>query len=137
MAGWAHGHYPGRKLPARVLPGLKSVGFWDAAHEQSWATDPHCNEGIEFTYVANGQCSLDLDGERYTLKPGDVSITRPWQPHRCGAPYVGATRLFWFIVDVGVPNANTARRWRWPDWILLTPSDRTEFARLLHWHGES
>ena len=131
---WAHGHYPGRKLPARVLPGLRSVGFWDAAHEQSWATDTHCNEGIEFTYVENGQCSLDLEGKRHTLKPGDVSVTRPWQPHRCGAPYIGSTRLFWFVVDVGVPKADTARRWRWPDWILLTPSDRKEFARLLHWH---
>ena len=132
MAGWAHGHYPGRRLPARVLPGLNSIGFWDARHEQNWATAPHRNEGIEFTYVENGRVSLDLKRNRYILKPGDVSVTRPWQLHQCGAPQVGCTRVFWFILDVGVRSTNTAQHWRWPDWILLTPSDRREFARQLN-----
>jgi hypothetical protein len=31
-----HGHYPGRVLPKNTLPGLKTVGFWDAEEPQIW-----------------------------------------------------------------------------------------------------
>lgn len=132
MLGWAHGHYPGRKLPSHILPGLNTVGFWNADHEQDWATGIHCNEGIELTYVENGQVTLEVEGQSYTLSADDLSATRPWQTHRLGAPHVGPTRVHWFMLDVGVQRA--AERWRWPDWILLTPADRQEFARRLNKH---
>ena len=50
-----HGHYPGRLLPPRVLPGLSSLGFWDASGEQDWGLEPHRNEGIEIVFLETGQ----------------------------------------------------------------------------------
>ncbi len=46
-----HGHYPGRPLPRGAVPGVKSVGFWDAVADQDWALDWHRNEGIELTFL--------------------------------------------------------------------------------------
>ena len=43
-----HGHYPGRQLPAGTLPGLKTVGYWNAAEPQTWGLSWHRNEGSTY-----------------------------------------------------------------------------------------
>jgi hypothetical protein len=32
-----HGHYPGRRLPRHALPGVKTIGFWDAQQAHSFS----------------------------------------------------------------------------------------------------
>jgi len=133
LAAWGHGHYPGRRLPRGVLPAVKSVGFWDARHDQSWGLDWHRNEGIELTFLERGRIDFAVDGQRFHLRPGDLTITRPWQRHRVGDPHVGAGRLHWLILDVGVRRPN--QPWRWPSWLILTDDDRAELTRMLQ-HNE-
>ena len=38
------GHYPGTPVPANILPGLNSIGFWNANGTQDWGLDPQRNE---------------------------------------------------------------------------------------------
>ena len=45
------GHYPGNPLDATVLPGLNSMGFWNATRAQDWGHELHRNEGIEIVYL--------------------------------------------------------------------------------------
>lgn len=125
----ARGSYPGARLPARAVPGVLSVGFWDARHDQDWGLPVHRNEGIEFTFMASGRTGFSVDGQTRVLRPGDLTVTRPWQPHRVGLPTVGSGRLVWLILDVGVRRPH--QPWRWPSWIVLSRDDRNDLTRLL------
>lgn len=125
----ARSHYPGARLPAGALPGLMSVGFWDAQTDQEWGLDWHRNEGIELTFLESGTLGFAVEGRRHQLDPGTLTITRPWQPHRVGLPNVGRGRLHWVILDVGVRQPHQA--WDWPDWLVLARSDLAELSRLL------
>ena len=92
------GAYPGRSLPPGALPHLKSVGFWHADHDQDWGLDWHRNEGIEITFLESGEIGFGVNNHRYAPRPGDLMITRPWQPHTVGTPTIGASRLHWLIL---------------------------------------
>lgn len=129
LEAMARGTYPGDRLAPRAVPGVRSVGFWDARHDQDWGLPVHRNEGIEFTYMASGSTGIEVDGRSYALRPGDLLVTRPWQPHRVGGPRVGAGRLHWLILDVGVRRPH--QPWRWPAWLVLDPPDLAELTRLL------
>jgi AraC-like DNA-binding protein len=128
-----HGHYPGKKLPRNMLRGLKSVGFWDANHDQTWGLDWHRNEGIELTFLETGGLDFGVEDASYLLRPNDLTITRPWQPHRIGSPHVTAGRLHWLILDVGVRRPD--QPWRWPPWVVLTRQDLAELTQILR-HNE-
>ena len=123
------GTYPGRPLPDGVLPNVSSIGFWDATHDQTWGLGEHRNEGLEITYLDNGRLGFVVDERRYLLAPGQLTITRPWQPHSVGDPMVGASRLYWLILDVGVRQPH--QPWRWPPGLVLTAADRTELTEML------
>ena len=100
------------RRPARdALPGVRTVGIWDARHDQDWGLDWHRNEGIELTCSSAAGCLRHRCG-RPRLRPGDLTITRPWQRHRVGHPHVTTGRLHWLILDVGVRRPN--QEWRWP-----------------------
>ena len=135
----AHGHYPGHRLPRNALSALKTVGFWDAEHDQDWGLDWHRNEGLELTYLERGTLAFALDDQRHALHPDDLTITRPWQPHCVGDPHVTAGRLHWVILDVGVRHPHQA--WRWPGWLVLTKADIQELTDFLRqneqpvWHA--
>ncbi len=128
-----HGHYPGRRLPRGALPGVKSVGFWDSDHDQRWGLDWHRNEGLELTYLERGRLGFAVDRETYHLLPDNLTVTRPWQRHRVGEPHVGAGRLHWLILDVGVRRPD--QPWRWPSWLVLAKPDRDELTHILR-HNE-
>ena len=121
--------YPGRRLPASELPGLRSAGTWDAACAQGWGLPPHRNEGIEITFLASGEIAAQIENRSQTLHHGEFLITRPWQPHQLGNPHVGPSRLIWLILDVGVRRPH--QNWRWPSWIILNRSDLAELTRCL------
>jgi AraC family L-rhamnose operon regulatory protein RhaS len=129
----ARGQYPGLPLPPNVLTEVRAVGFWDADHPQSWGLDWHRNEGIELTYVSRGKVRFAVDDEDFLLKQGDMTITRPWQAHRVGDPNIGACRLHWLILDVGVRRPN--QTWCWPRWLSLAEADVQELTTLLS-HNE-
>jgi len=133
LRAWSHPCYPGIQLPRRFLPQMRSMGVWDAPRAQSWGLDMHCNEGIEFTYLARGQVAFEVDGQTYPLKKGDFTITRPWQFHRVGNPTVAASRLYWLILDVNMRRPNQA--WHWPDWIICSRDDLKQLTNLLR-HNE-
>jgi len=129
-----HGHYPGRRLPPAALPGVKTVGFWDAEGPQGWGLDWHRNEGVELTWLERGTLGFAVEQTAVQLRPNDLTITRPWQRHRVGCPQVGAGRLHWLILDVGVRRPHQA--WRWPAWIVLSPTDLRELTNCLRLNEE-
>jgi len=128
------GGYPGRQIPGRLLCGVCSVGFWDAAHAQSWGLPWHRNEGIELTWLESGSLNFQTEKGLHALRPGDLTITRPWQPHRLGNPHIGAGRLHWLILDIGVRQPH--QEWRWPVWIMLTRDDLAELTDYLRRNEE-
>ncbi len=127
------GAYPGRPMPPGVVPHVKTVGFWDADHDQDWGLEEHRNEGIELTYLERGSVGFYVEGEAHPLRPGDLTVTRPWQPHSVGDPCVAAGRLHWLILDVGVRQPH--QPWNWPSWLVLSKTDLRELTEMLH-HNE-
>lgn len=124
-----HGAYPGLKLPGTMLPELRNAGYWDIPDPQPWGLDWHRNEGIEFTCLTTGHLEFAVEDRAFSLRPGDMTITRPWQQHRVGAPHVGASRLIWVILDVGVRRPNQS--WSWPSWLVLTREECQRLSILL------
>lgn len=118
FAALARGHYPGHRLESGVLPGLSTVGHWDADREQRWALPWHRNEGIEIGYLESGTVEFAVDGREFSLHPGDITVTRPWQLHCVGQPHLRPNRLHWLILDVGIRQPR--QPWGWPDWLLLS-----------------
>ncbi len=116
-----------------MLPGVSTLGYWDAKRSQAWGLDWHRNEGIEITYLSRGRLDFAVDDHSYPLEAGQVTITRPWQQHRVGDPEVRASRLFWLILDVSVRRPN--QEWHWPDWLILAPADLRELTVKLR-HNE-
>jgi AraC-like DNA-binding protein len=127
------GHYPGTRVPQNILPGLNSIGFWNASGLQDWGLDEHRNEGIEFVFLETGRMVFTVDRRRFDLESGHLTITRPWQLHKLGAPNIGPGRLHWLILDVGVRRPH--QDWRWPKWVVLTKNDLAELTRKLR-HSE-
>lgn len=127
------GHYPGIPIPQNVLPGLNSIGFWDAGGTQDWGENPHRNEGVEIIFLETGSMVLTAD-KQHPLRAGHFTITRPWQLHKLGAPNIGPGRLHWLILDVGVRRPH--QNWRWPEWVVLTKDDLAELTRKLR-HNEN
>ena len=126
FAALARGHYPGQRLDSDVLPGLSTVGHWDAHKEQGWALPWHRNEGIEIGYLESGTVEFAVDGREFSLHPGDITVTRPWQLHCVGQPALRPNRLHWLILDVGIRRPH--QLWKWPHWLLLHQRE-LEFLR--------
>lgn len=116
-------------MPGEVLPQVCSIGFWDAARNQTWGLGEHRNEGIEITYLDNGCLGFVVDGHSYPLSAGHLTITRPWQPHSVGNPEIAASRLYWLILDVGVRQPH--QPWKWPPWLVLAPADLKDLTAML------
>src|SRR5687767_285217 len=72
------GAYPGRSLRGKALSGVCSIGYWDLDHPQTWGLGWHRNEGLEFTYLERGGLSFAIGSDQMSLKPGALTITRPW-----------------------------------------------------------
>lgn len=127
--GLSHGHYPGRIMPANVLPGLSHIGFWDAVGTQDWGMAPHRNEGLEIVLLETGRMDFHLEKMPHHLHAGSLTVTRPWQLHCHGIPHVGPGRLHWLILDVQALYPK--EKWKWPAWVILTPADLKELTRKL------
>ena len=128
MQARVRGQYPGTPLEGGRLPGLRTIGYWDAVGPQNWGLPMHRNEGIEICYLLSGGLAFATDHESVLLRPGDITITRPWQRHRLGAPNIGPCRLFWVILDVQSGSGREA--WQFPDWIGPDAESRRELLRI-------
>jgi AraC-like DNA-binding protein len=125
----SHGHYPGTRISPQILQGVPSMGFLDVIGVQNWGIPPHRNEGVEICYQETGKSVLTVDGEAFQSCTNTLSITRPWQLHSLGAPYLKPGRFHWLIIDVGVRRPNQS--WTLPDWCVLTPADQEELITKL------
>jgi AraC family L-rhamnose operon regulatory protein RhaS len=121
--------YPGMRLGADRLQGLCSTGCWNAGPGQKWGLPLHRNEGIEISFLASGQTPITIGGKPGVLSHDEFMITRPWQPHQIGNPHIGACKLIWLIIDVGVRRPHQA--WKWPDWVVLDRADLEMLTRFL------
>ena len=140
FAALARGNYPGPRLPDNDLKELCMAGYWSAPGQQDWGLTWHCNEGIEIGYLSAGCLPFHVESKSLEVRPGDLTITRPWQRHRLGNPNVPSCHYSWFILDVGVRRPNQA--WHWPKWLLLPKSALLRLTELLSqneapvWHGD-
>jgi AraC family L-rhamnose operon regulatory protein RhaS len=139
LAGIKRGEYPGINIPDGYLPGIRNICMWDIHTNQDWGLGWHRNEGIEITFLENGSLPFEVSPtQRFTLKPNDLTITRPWQPHKVGSPHVSTSRLYWIILDVSVRRPH--QEWKWPNWIILSEDDLEELTHMLRkneqpvWH---
>lgn len=128
MEARVRGQYPGTPLESGRLPGLRTIGYWDAQGPQHWGLPMHRNEGIEICYLLSGELTFATDHESVLLRPGDITITRPWQRHRLGDPHIRACRLLWLILDV--ESADDREEWQFPDWIGPDEAARRELLRI-------
>lgn len=131
FAALARGHYPGHRLDPDMLPGVATIGHWDASKEQQWGLPWHRNEGIEIGFLESGAVKFAVDGRGFALQAGDLTVTQPWQLHRIGEPNMGPNRLHWLILDVGIRHPK--QPWMWPGWLLLSPR---ELEQLKHYLSE-
>jgi AraC family L-rhamnose operon regulatory protein RhaS len=129
LAALGRGSYPGGRLPGRDLKELLMAGYWDAAADQDWGLDWHCNEGIEIGYLAAGRLPFAVGEKSFLLEAGDLTITRPWQRHRVGNPNVSASYYSWIILDVGMRRPN--QPWHWPKWLLSSKSGLKRLTDML------
>lgn len=129
LEAWAKLSYPGYGVSDKVLPGINTIGYWDAQHPQEWGLDYHRNEGIEITFLETGSMSFSVEDDEYLLTSDNFTITRPWQLHKVGNPNVGVGKLHWLIIDVGVRHPH--QEWKWPSWILLNKTDLEELSKML------
>jgi AraC-like DNA-binding protein len=136
----SRGGYPGTRLPGGELKELCMAGFWDAPGQQDWGLGWHCNEGIEIGYVSAGRLPFGIGRKSLTVRPGELTITRPWQRHRVGDPNVPACHYSWVILDVGMRRPN--QPWQWPKWLLFPKSGLASLTETLRqnedpvWHGD-
>lgn len=126
--------YPGDRLDHNTL-GLNSIGYWDAHETQDWGLDWHRNEGIEFHFLESGSMPYAQENKQVVLKPGHLTITRPWEAHKVGNPYIGMGKFYWVILDLGVRRPH--QEWRWPDWITLTKRDLDRLTTILRQNDQS
>jgi AraC family L-rhamnose operon regulatory protein RhaS len=73
--------------------------FGDARHRSAeQRLEPHYNPGIEVCLCRSGVYRWDVEGREVELRPGDLSVTRPWQRHSARDSVLGPGRLCWIIL---------------------------------------
>jgi AraC family L-rhamnose operon regulatory protein RhaS len=128
MEARVRGQYPGTPLAEGRLPGLRTIGYWDAVGPQAWGLPMHRNEGIEICYLLHGETTFATGRQSVPLRPGDITITRPWQLHRLGDPHIRPCRMFWLILDV--ESGKGRQQWQFPGWIGPDFEARRELLRI-------
>lgn len=124
-----HGHYYGTPLAENILPGVCTVGYWNARSEQNWKLAWHRNEGLELDFEASGSNGFATTENQASLRSDDLAVVRPWQLHQIGTPSVRRGVRLWLILDVGITDPNSA--WSWPSWVSLTDPDKARLTSIL------
>lgn len=129
MAAFARQGYPGTPLPSRMLPGLQSIGYWDAATDQTWGSGWTSIESLVVGYVSRGRMDCRIGIHTSALKSGQLFIVPPGQPHYLGAPCISASRLHWLVLDLGIRPQPAS--YHWPSWVILSKKELEHLALLL------
>jgi len=75
------------------------VMFGDARHRSAeQELIPHYNTGIEICLCRSGVYRWDVEGESVEIRPGEPSITLPWELHSGQNNLLGPGRLNWIVV---------------------------------------
>lgn len=78
------------------------VMFGDARHRTAeQRLGPHYNAGIEICLSRSGVYRWDVEGRPVEIRPGECSITLPWQKHSGQNRVLGPGRLSWIILAAG------------------------------------
>ena len=123
------GHYFGESVPDDALPGLCTVGTWDARDDQNWTLDWHRNEGVELNFQASGHNVFQTSEREFQLESGDLVFVAPWRLHRFGVPNVRRGVRVWAMIDLQIDAPNSP--WIWPSWIVLTDADKKRLASII------
>jgi AraC family L-rhamnose operon regulatory protein RhaS len=121
--------YPGVALKKSEAPGICSLGYWRTIGEQRRGLPSHRNEGVELTMSMSGMTPVTVEGKKYSLQPGELLVTRPWQAHSVGSPVFASGQVGWLIVDVGVRHPH--QEWQWPEWVMLNKDEMQFLTRAL------
>lgn len=124
-----HGHYFGESVPDDVLPGLCTVGTWDARNDQNWTLDWHRNEGVELNFQASGSNVFQTSEREFQLESGDLVFVAPWRLHRFGVPNVRRGVRVWAMLDLQIDAPDSP--WIWPSWIVLTDADKKRLESIV------
>ena len=82
--------------------------FGDTRHRSAeQRLTPHYNPGIEICLSRSGIYRWDVEGVTTEIRPGELSVTRPWQQHSGHDNLLGPGRLMWFIVAAGSEGDDT------------------------------
>lgn len=123
------GAYPGNDLRKNEAPGVCSLGYWHCTAEGQCGLGIHRNEGIELTMALTGATAVTVDGRKHLLKPGELMVTRPWQPHSIGLPNFAVGKVGWLILDLETRHPH--QQWKWPEWIALNAGEIKFLTRAL------
>jgi AraC-like DNA-binding protein len=66
----------------------------------------HFNAGIEICFILKGRYDWIVEGEKYTLLPGDGFVTCPWQKHGSPREVVDLGEIFWIVIKPQLFNPN-------------------------------
>ncbi|MBI4976785.1 MAG: AraC family transcriptional regulator [Spirochaetes bacterium] len=75
--------------------------FMFGMHKRSAATrglQAHYNPGIEICYVLEGEFEWTVEGRHVRIRPGEASLTLPWQLHGGRENVIGRGHLAWVII---------------------------------------
>lgn len=134
LTGFGRNCYPGTELPPAVMPELSLSCVWDATRDQDWGLPAHRNEGVELGFLSGGRLDFQVENHKYSLTSGDLTLTRPWQPHKVGLPNITASRMHWLIIDVGVRRPSDT--WKWPQWMVFSKDDLEHLTDLLRYNEQ-
>lgn len=89
----------------------------------------HFNEGIEICYVIKGRYDWIVEGQKYTLLPGDGFVTCPWEKHGSPREVVDLGELFWVVFKPQTFERNGA--FSPGNWSRLTNDEKNLISRIL------
>ena len=106
MQALSNGNYLGTPVPRHILPGICSIGFWNAIGPQNWGVDAHHNNSVKIMFLETGRMPFFVDRKAFYLRAGNFTITRPWQLHQLGNPHIEPGKLHWLILEGGACQIN-------------------------------
>ncbi len=108
---------------------LNSIGYWDSNKPQDWGLDLYEAKGIEIYFLECGTMPFSHKNQTFVLNPNQLIIRIPGDCIKIGNPNIGMGKFYWIKLDVGSKNTN--QNWKWPKWIVLSPSDLERIIELL------
>lgn len=82
------------------LPFVRHSGF-DSSHRRRLGLGEHVHSGHELTFVFEGEVTWETrDGERLTLRGGDLAVTQPNVPHWGRMRIIEPATFFWTNIEL-------------------------------------